>query len=412
MSEITLWGHIVSRLSGEVPAEVVAAYQRASIPVYEMLDHVEQKRQEIKILGNHPWDMSAATQAEILCAWNAYALQLLGDQFVEADFRLNPATAGYLPAITADQVLAFYTQVEPWLSRARQAHSNPNYRLDVGVPAQMPQWSEVEPCPNAHLHGMLEAMRALRDHALIAFAFFAETESPADKQDAVNHARQLWAAAKSKADYAENLWGGNPSRELHERIEEHVKEAIERLYLLGQLLAMPPLLEADLKRQTVRPSPKPAEATPRMGPALPGPGEEGFDPWCLTDSDSKRRLQQDADARKAIARLWKYDPDPQRTLAILSQVRAAFARGDIGYATYPDGRRIGHFFCCPWSPVYVALRPCEIGGVSLRTLEQFVYDVNCEAMNLGRPFTRKISVSRFRATDEMEYGDPDEAPDH
>ncbi|MDX1933993.1 MAG: hypothetical protein SFU56_15440 [Capsulimonadales bacterium] len=414
MSDVNLWGHFVSRLSGEVPADVIDAYRRASLSVYEMLDHVEQKRLDIKLAGHHPWAAPPATQAEILCAWNAYALQLLGDYFVDADYRLNPATQGYLPPITADQVLVFYEQVEPWMNRARQAHSNPNYRLDVAVPADMPPWSEVEPCPNAHLHGMMEAMRALRDHASLAMAFFEETTSPEEKQDAIRHARQLWAAAHTKSEYADRLWEGNPSEDLHERIEDHVKEAVERLYRLGQMLAMPDLLEEDRKlsqsRPVLRPLPTAVVGPPVHG--LPGPGEIGFDPWCLTDSDRRTRLQGDPEARVAIGRLWKMDPDPQRTLAILAEIRAAFARGDIGYAMHPDGRRIGHFFCCPWSPVYVALRSCVIGGTEIRTLQQFVYDVNCEAMNLGRPFTRKITVARFASTDELEYGDPDEAPDH
>uniref|UniRef100_UPI0037502CE7 hypothetical protein n=1 Tax=Armatimonas sp. TaxID=1872638 RepID=UPI0037502CE7 len=409
--EVTFWGHLVSRLQGEIPAQTLEAYRRASLGVYEMLDHTEQKRLDIKLEGHHPWEVPSATQSEVLCSWNAYALQLLGDKFIEADYAGSPTTRGYLPPVTGDQVLSFYQQVEGWMSRARQAHSNPNYRLDVGVPAELPPWSEVEPCPNAHLHGMLEAMRSLRDHAGVAMSFFEEAKSPEDKQKSVGFARQLWAAAKSKADYAENLWGGNPSQELHERIEEHAKEAIEQLYRLGQLLAMPALLDKESAAKEKAPPP-PASVAPRAH-TIPGPGEVGFDPWCLTDSDSLRRLKADPEARKAIGRLWKLDPDPQKTLAILSEVREAFKRGDIGYATKGGSdRRLGFFFCCPWASVYVALRPLTLDGNSLRTMQQFVYDVNCEGMNLGRPFVRRIMVANFNPTDEMEYGDPDEAPDH
>ncbi|MGC4044709.1 MAG: hypothetical protein QM758_13025 [Armatimonas sp.] len=407
--EISFWGHVVSRLQGEIPAQTLEAYRRASLGVYDMLDHTEQKRLDIKLEGHHPWEVPVAAQAEILCSWNAYALQLLGDKFVEADYEGNPATRGYLPPITADQVMGFYEQVEGWMSRAHQAHSNPNYRLDVGVPAQLPPWSEVEPCPNAHLKGMLEAMRGLRDHALLALTFFEETKSPEDKQKSVGYARQLWAAAKSKADYAENLWGGNPSRDLHERIEEQVKSAVEQLYHLGQLLAMPELLDkaSAVPQQTLPPQGAGASKIP----GIPGPGEPDFDPWCLTDQDRLRTLKADKEARIAIARLWKLDPDPQQTLRLLAEVRQAFQSRDIGYAMR-GANRLGHFFCCPWSPVYVALRPVTLGGVSLRTMQQFVYDVNCEGMNLGRPFVRRIMIANFSPTDELEYGDPDEAPDH
>jgi hypothetical protein len=417
--EITIWGHLVSRLQGEIPAQTLEAYRRASLSVYEMLDHTESKRLDIKIAGHHPWEVPVATQAEILCAWNAYALQLLGDKFIEADYANDPATKGYLPPITADQILVFYEQVEGWLSRARQAHSNPNYKLDVGVPAALPAWSDVEPCPNAHLHGMLEAMRGLTDHASVAMAFFEETTSPEGKQKAVGYARQLWAAAKSKADYASGLWGGNPSRDLHERIEDQVKDAIIQLYRLGQLLAMPELLEAASVATGKTPTTPvlPPVATPKFQSTvdgIPGPGQEGFDPWCLTDTDQVKKFQADPEARQAIGRLWKLDPDPRRTLHILHEIRGAVYRGEVAYATKGGamGKRVGYFFCCPWSPVYVALRPVTIGDVTLQTMQQFVYDVNCEGMNLGRPFVRRIMTGNFNPTDRMEYGDPDEAPDH
>ncbi|WP_309720562.1 hypothetical protein [Armatimonas sp.] len=408
--EITFWGNLVSRLQGEIPAQTLEAYQRASLGVYEMLDHTEQKRLDIKLEGHHPWEVPSATQSEVLCFWNAYALQLLGDKFIEADYMVSPATRGYLPPVTANQVLSFYQQVEGWMSRARQAHSNPNYRLDVEVPAELPPWREVEPCPNAYLHGMLEAMRSLRDHAGVAMAFFEEAKSPEDKQESVGFARQLWAAAKSKAEYADNLWGGNPSQNLHEHIEEHAKEAIEQFYRLGQLLAMPALLdkESELKEK----APPPPTGVAPQAQAIPGPGEVGFDPWCLTDSSGLIRLKTDPEARKAIARLWKLDPDPKRTLAILNEVREAFKRGDIGDAKKKDSDDfVGYLFCCPWASIYVVLRPLTLDGISLQTGQQFFYDVSCAGMNIGRPFVRRIHVANFSDIDTTGYGDPDEAPE-
>ena len=341
----------------------------------------------------------------MLCAWNAFALQTLGDKFLEADYSLNPVTAGFVPPVTAEQVLAFYSQVEGWLNRAQQAHSNPGYRLDVGVPADLPVWSEIEPCPNAHLEGMRAAMRALRAHAETALGFFEAMGAPPNKQATIHQARQLWAAATTTARYAEDLWGGTPAAELHEQIEDHLKEAIERLYRLGQMLAVPALLEEDPRHRAAAPT-APPPVQPGRWPPLPG--QRGFDPWCLTDPATRQQWKQDPLARTAVSELWGRDPDPTRTLQIQAELDAALARGDIAYATDRFGKRLGHFFCCPWSPVFIASRPVTIGGTRLRTLQEFTFDVSAEEMPRGGEFKREILTGAFQPTRQIDYCNPNE----
>lgn len=119
----------------------------------EALEQAERERLHAAAEGRTPWTMPPAKQAELLCTWNAFVLQTLGNAFLDADYRDNPATVGFVPPITADQVLRFYTPVEGWLTRAQQAHADPNFRLDVAVPADVPAWSEVEPFPNSHCMG-------------------------------------------------------------------------------------------------------------------------------------------------------------------------------------------------------------------------------------------------------------------
>lgn len=407
MTQLTTWGKLLCRLCGEVPADTLEAYRRAGGTVYDLLAQVEQQRLEGRAEGLTPWTVPPSTQAEMLCAWNAFVLQHLGDTFLQADYNSNPATVGYVPPITADQILEFYAQVEGWVSRAQQAYSNPGYRLDVAVPAEMPPWSEVEPCPNTHLHGMLQAMRSVRDHAQAALLFLPDNSTLSDpKQQAQAHyMRQILAAAVSKARYAEDLHGSHPTQEVHERVEPFIKEAIEGFYLLGQMIAMPTLAEPP----TEAPAPK---AQPRRTPVPPEPKADDFDPWCLTDPNRREHFQSDRKARRAIDDLWRLDPDPAQTLAVQSEIDAAFERGDIDYATTKRGARLGHFFCCPWAPVYVALRSLTLGGQHLRTMQEFVFDVTAEGMNLGEPFRRHIKTGAFQSTTEFEYGDPNEPPDH
>ena len=419
LNQPTLWNRMCAAMTGEISADTLEAYRRASLAVYDALDHAEAHRAKAKEEGKNAWTMAPATQAEILCTWNAFVLQTLGDRLLEADYDHDAATVGFVPAITSDQILRFYTQVEGWLNRAQQAHYNPGYKLDVWVPAELPAWSEVEPCPNAHLFGMLEAMRAVRDHTEAAMIFLNDSPPQnAEHEKERDRIRQQHAAAMTKARYADDMMSGNPSREIHELVEEHVKEAIEAFYLLGQLLAMPELASKIQQPAPATPDQLPVGApkyTPSLGgqaQRLPGPNEPDFDLWCLTDVDARERFRQDREAVRALKVLWSLDPAPLRTLEIQTEINAALARGDIGYALDHYGKKLGHFFCAPWGSVYQAKRTITIGGEKLRAMQQFIFNVTCEGVNLGAPFEREIMIGNFRPTTKFEYGDPNEEPDH
>ena len=386
-----LWGRLLCLLEGEVSANTLEAYRRAGGAVSDLLAHVEDRRLEMRVEDVAPND---ATQAHFLCAWCAFALQTLGDQFLDADYRASPATIGYVPPVTGEQVLAFYAQVEPWLSRANQAASNPEYRLDIEVPAVLPPWSVVEPCPRPHLEAMRAATASLRTHAESALATMPVGDRP---QDSVHRLRQLAAAAASKADYVERLYSDVVSQSLHEQIERHAKDAVEGYYRLGQILAMPRLIEAPTPPQTIGAA---------SHPPTSAPGEPGFDPWCLTDPATRADWQRDPRARQAIEALWEQDPDPRRTLAIRGEIDAALSRGDIADMNESGGKGASCYFCCPWSAIFVVKRPVTIGGKRLRSLQQFTYDVSAEEMLSGGAFKREIMVGVFQPTDKVDYCDP------
>lgn len=394
-----IWTRLCALVKGEVSTEALEAYRRAGSTVYDLLDEVEDQRLSCKVQGRHPWTLEAAKQVELLCAWNAFALQTLGDQLLVADERADPSTVGYVPPVTSEQVLRLYSQVEGWLNRARQAQSNPAYRCDVELPAELPPWVEVEPCPRPHLEAMLETTRALRTHAEAAMATFAAEEVPAEQRSRVERLRQLLAEANAKAAYAEQLWGGRIPPQLHEQIERHLKGALEGYYRLGQLLAMPELVDRLGRRAAAATDGKPRRRLPR-------PGEAGFDPWCLTDPATRASWQRDAEARAAIEALWAHDPNPDRTLAIQEEIESGLARGDLAYATGPNGERVGSFYCCPWPAIYVAKRPLTLGGRRLTALQQFTYDVSAEEVARGGRFRREIVPGSFTSTSKVDYCNP------
>lgn len=392
----TLMTRLRAKLAGEVATDTIDAYRAAGASAYDLLVDAEQARAALS--ENDYWEVPDATQSFFLCTWNAFALQSLGDAFIEADFEYDRRTVGFIPPVTAEQAASFYAEVEQWLVRARQAQSDRSYRLDLYVPAELPEWVEVEPCPMPHLHAMLSACRTLREHAAVS-VMDLKKRAPAGRAQDVERIDSLLVTATTTADYADQLHGRlhqgqAASQELHERIETSIKDALERAFLVGQLAAMP-TLESGVATRV-------ASARKR----LPGPGEPGFDPWCLTDPNTRQQWQRDPQAQRAIESLWSSDPDPRRTLDLQAEIDAALDAGEIEYATDAQGNRLGNYYCCPWSAVYVAKRPVKVHGQRLRPSQQFTLDVSAEEILEGGTFKRELLLGSFSPTNEIDYCEP------
>jgi hypothetical protein len=97
------------------------------------------------------------------------------------------------------QVAEFFGQVEHWLSLTRQAGANPGYRpgdLEF-LPADLPGWIEMVPCPAAHLEAMIAAGAAVREHAEVALGTFASTCTGDEHRADLDRLRQMaaeWAS--------------------------------------------------------------------------------------------------------------------------------------------------------------------------------------------------------------------------
>ena len=81
-----LGGRVVSLAQGQVSANMLEAYRRASLAVFDLLDSTQQRRLTAKAEGLTPWTLPPATQTEALCAWNAFVLQTLDNAFLDADY--------------------------------------------------------------------------------------------------------------------------------------------------------------------------------------------------------------------------------------------------------------------------------------------------------------------------------------
>jgi hypothetical protein len=381
-------------MHGEVSADTVEAYRRAGGAAYQDMTDAEQLRASLTESGAGLWGASSAQASRLLCAWNAFALQTLGDELVEADYRADPRTKGFLPSVTAEQAAAFLGEVEQWSSRARRAAGDATYDItaEVALPVPLPGWVKVEPCPRAHLDAMLAAARAMRGRAEAALADFTRTGPLQGKEGVAARLRGRVAEADSVVAYGEALWSPDASAVVHERVENSLRRGIAAYYELGQLLAMPVLAE--------RPQ---VSAVPVAALPLPLPGRPGFDQWCLTDPHSRARWQQDPAARRAIEMLWRYDPDPAATVAIQSQIDAAVAAGAVADQASRGHR---HYNCCPWSSIYQVRQPVTIAGQQLRPMQEFTFDVSAEEMGEGGEFTRQLLLGPFHPTTEIDYCDP------
>lgn len=399
-----VFGQLWARMSGEVSADTLEAYRRAGLAVHDLHAETDRRLEELKASGSTMWSTTTATQAERAFTWNAFVLQTLGDEFLDADYRLQPSTAGFVPSVTSEQIMSFYSPIATWLSLARQAQSNPAYEPDVDLPADLPPWSKVEPCPTSHMEGMLAATRILRTHTEAAMAGMEEAAPPPEHEPAIRSMRERFAAANAKADYAERLWATKPPADLHEQIEIQSKEALEAYFELGQLAAMPSL--ADPSKRQAREAPAGTAQSAKPGQKGSRRTRAADDPWVLTDPGTLAQWQRDPAAREAIEYMWENDPDPTRTLAIQREIEDAMDGGAVDYATNPAGAPVGPYFCCPWAPVYVAKRAVTIGGTRLRPLQQFTYDVSAEEIPEGGEFERQILIGNFTPTNEIDYCDP------
>lgn len=385
-------------IAGEVSADTLESYRNAGGAAYKLFMDAERRRGEFVDAGKTPWTMTATQRTYMASTWVAFALQTMGDAFLEATYEADPGTVGFVPPITAKQAELFYGDVAEWLAFAAKAESDEQFLLPVHMPFDLPAFVEVEPCPTAHLLAMLAAARKIVDHAEIAVADCARSAKGGDHDQEIATLKGRMAATAASHDYAQSMRrdGVVPSNEVHELIQTTIKTVIADAFRIGQIAAMP-----ELAAHASSPIGQLAAPTRHT---LPLPGQPGFDRFCLSDPHSVSRFTRDPKAGPAMDYLWSHDPSPRQTLAIQEEILAALVRGDINYSKGSTGR-IGCYNCCPWSAVYHVSRPVVIAGQHLQSGQEFTYDVSAEEMAEGGSFKRNILVGRFSSTSKTDYCD-------
>ncbi|GAA3512748.1 hypothetical protein [Actinocatenispora rupis] len=367
-------------LQGERNAATLEAMRDAGTGVYEELSILETRRDERRAAGTSPWEVASDVASHELTTWNGFVLQTLGETLLAAD----DAGSGFVPPGTFDLAWRWLGQVQPWLSRARQARSNPSYdiRAELTLPVDVSPWPTA-PVSDTHLAALLEADSRLRERAEYGVFALDGAKRPPYRDDQVHRLRQYAAMAGSAADYARSLHGSGHEPTTNRIAAANLCFALSAWYRIGQLTAFPDLLAGlRLPRDRARFDPE----------QLPGGAD--FDPWCLTDEATVDAWRGDPGAVRAIDALWAADPDPAATLQVKAELDQAIDEGRIVRVFLPG--KVTCFHRAPWSSLYEVRRAVTIAGRTFGVLQQFTLDVSAEEMYWGRPFVRRLVLGPFR----------------
>lgn len=134
-------GRIAATMRREVPVERIRSLLQAGGGPYEDILAADQLRTELVAAEITPLMKSPVESGQLLCAWVAYALQSLADEFVAGEGLTGPPPAsGFVTHITAEQVRVLASQVPAWVARTRPAAADPGYDVaaEVPLPAALP----------------------------------------------------------------------------------------------------------------------------------------------------------------------------------------------------------------------------------------------------------------------------------
>ncbi|GAB3971944.1 hypothetical protein GCM10029978_048070 [Actinoallomurus acanthiterrae] len=370
-------------LEGQLSVQTLEGYRRAGRLVHRELEDAERWRREHLSRPTGSLLPASAAAGRLLCVWNAYVLQTLGEHLLDA---VDPYDDGTVRSGAAARILAFLGQVERWLFHARRTAIDSAYRIDqhVRLPAEPPTWLEDEPSDRRLLAATATAARAIHARGLVTLADYAQTSGR--RPEDLHQFRRILDRAADAIEYAARAPLGGDAATVPTPPDLHLRYAVRTLFLFGQFIAMPDLLDA-------RDSTRAVSLVARL------PAET--DPWCLTDPHQRDTLQASPRACAALERMWATDTCPPATIRVQAQIDAALRMGAIAFAADRTGERLGSFHRCPWPAIYEVRHPVTIGGIPLSPLQHFTYDVT--GPGEADMFARRIVVSVFVPADEAHH---------
>jgi len=164
----------------------------------------------------------------------------IAETLIDVDAGDDPATAGYVPRSTLRFAGECVDQVPGWIRLARIAQTDPDARVR-GLPARLPVWRSTETTRRGELHGLqtaYEALEARVDGDVRALAAAAGTDP-----GVVVQLRRVRAEMESAAEYANAISLRDAGPVDRGETRWRLLSALEHAFLLGQLVALPTLIE-------------------------------------------------------------------------------------------------------------------------------------------------------------------------
>lgn len=236
-----------ARRQQEVATTQLEALRRAGSGVHDLALVVEQRRDELRHAGTHPWDADPATASLLLASWNARVLHALGSELLDSDAREDPGTAGFVPSVTHRQVWSLLEPVGRWVALARRAEANPMVWIgsDARLPAALPPLLRTRHLPVKHVRGLLVAGDVLHGLAEQQLAAVVSAGRPPARHAArLARIHELFAQARASLHYAEGLYHPDLSPDLTQVLLDHLEPSYVLHHHLGQYLALPELVVA------------------------------------------------------------------------------------------------------------------------------------------------------------------------
>ena len=211
----------------------------AGASAYSLAEEAERLRIEP---GWDPWRHDTGAQLFLVCAWNAFALQTTADQLLEADAGADPLTAELAPQETLAFAQNCYAQVMTWVQAARFAQANTAYRVTTPLPAALPAWPRFEQTRSVHVRALKASYEAVVPRAEYELGRLVQTASP-EHASALAEMNLVGAHMHSSAEFAGTLESHAQSHEQLQEARDALVSALGSAYTLGQLVAMPSLVE-------------------------------------------------------------------------------------------------------------------------------------------------------------------------
>lgn len=371
-----IWGW----LKGETSQAELDHYRRATATLQDLEAAVKAQILDRPLdPGVAPWQRPRNQHYALAFTSIARDLATIADSLLESDAREDPATAGYVPLVTFEQVKVLYQQLAEYSTRAWEALANPRYVPNIPLPLELGPRKEAQgKCPLIHLKGMYAAAGALdaidkaRIEQFLGLVRSCGVSPPEEVKIALGHLTQLWARAQANYSFASQqlalVSSQNVPMATHEDAENRLWDSLVEHFLVGQFVAMPELV---------------ADAGPFPAGRQVSEGER----WFLSEPTAATELQGTQFGETEIRYFWKekrWRTTP-REERYFNECARLVADGAIKVST--------RWSTCPFDPAYVSTRDVAVLGIPIPRGHEFHLhmDDSKDELQIGRPHFRRAA---------------------